>query len=262
MRPPPVRSAQAPSPALLDHEVRSARIAPALDGVRVGQLSDLHVRTGVKPRRLHRAVEMLNALAPDLVVLTGDYVCFSPRPLEALTEALRALRRPCFATLGNHDHWSDAEKVQRALEKAGVDVLRNEHRVLRLGKGTLYLVGVDDSVTRHHDPEAAFEGVPEGATSLALSHDPNSADLLLPYRPSLILSGHTHGGQVFVKRLTPFMARKIGIKYLHGFFPLDGAMLYVNRGLGAGIPLRVGAPVEVAQLTLRSAQLGKNWGFP
>jgi predicted MPP superfamily phosphohydrolase len=195
---------------------------------------------------------MLNALAPELVVLTGDYVCLSPKPLGAHTEALRALKRPCFATLGNHDHWCDAGRVQAALERAGVDVLRNEHRVLRLGAGTLHLVGVDDSVTRHDDPQAAFDGVPEGATTVVLSHDPNSADGLLPFQPSLILSGHTHGGQVFVKRLTPFMAKRIGIRYLHGFFELDGAVLYVNRGLGAGIPLRIGAPVEVAQLTLRS----------
>lgn len=250
---PPLRPPWEKDPALAAHDVVSARIAPALDGVRVGQLSDLHVRTGVRPRRLERAVEMLNALAPELVVLTGDYVCLSPRPLGALTEALQALRPPCFATLGNHDHWSGAGPVQRALERAGVDVLRNEHRALRLGRGALHLVGVDDSVTRHHDPVAAFQGVPEGATTLVLSHDPNSADLLLPFKPSLILSGHTHGGQVFVKRLTPFMAKKAGIRYLHGFFALDGAVLYVNRGLGAGIPLRIGAPVEVAQLTLRSA---------
>src|SRR5688572_20158364 len=117
-------------PRLCAHEVRSVRVHAGLDGLRIGQISDLHVRTGLKPRRLHLAVEMLNALRPDLVVLTGDYVCLSPRPLPALTAALRELRVPAYATLGNHDHWSGAGAVRTALERAGVDVLVNEHRVV------------------------------------------------------------------------------------------------------------------------------------
>jgi len=239
-------------PALCEHEVHSPRIHAALDGVRIGQISDIHVRTGVVPRRLHQAVEVMNALRPDFVVLTGDYVCLSPRPLPALTEALKALKVPAYATLGNHDHWSDAKKVRRALADAGVDVLTNEHRVLRVRDGRLHLVGVDDSVTRHHDPEAAFKGVPEGATRVVLSHDPKSADFLHRYGPALILSGHTHGGQVFFRKLTPYISERIGIKYLAGFFDVHGAKLYVTRGLGASLPVRYRAPMEVAHLTLRS----------
>src|SRR5262249_13222991 len=141
-------------PALCLHEVASPRIQPALDGVRIGQLSDIHVRTGVKPRALHAAVEILNELKPDLVVLTGDYVCMSARPVPLLVEALRKLRIQSYATLGNHDHWTDARQVRRALAKAGVDVLSNEHRRIHLGRAHLYLVGIDDSITRHHDPES------------------------------------------------------------------------------------------------------------
>lgn len=240
-------------PRLCAHEVLSPRIAPGLDGLKIAHLSDLHLRTGVKPRRLHLAVEMLNELGPDLVVLTGDYVCISSRPLPALTAALRQLSAPAYATLGNHDHWSGARKVRGALEQAGVEVLRNEHRALPSSRGTLHLVGLDDPITSHHDPEQAFAGVPPGATTVVLSHDPESADYLHPYQPALILSGHTHGGQVYFRRLTPFMARKIGRKYLSGFFEVEGALLYVSRGLGATLPLRFRAPAEVACLTLRSA---------
>lgn len=239
-------------PLLCEHDVSSPRIHPSLDGVRIGQLSDIHVRTGVVPRRLHLAVEMMNDLAPDFVVLTGDYVCLSPRPLPALTAALKRLRVPAYATLGNHDHWSDAKKVRRALADAGVDVLTNEHRIVSVRGGTLHLVGVDDSVTRHHDPEAAFRGVPEDATRVVLSHDPKSADFLHPYAPALILSGHTHGGQVYFRKLTPFISQRIGIKYLAGFFDIHGAKLYVTRGLGASLPVRFRAPMEIAHLTLRS----------
>ncbi|MFL5321940.1 MAG: metallophosphoesterase [Myxococcaceae bacterium] len=241
-------------PTLCTHDATSIRIPPSLDGIRIGHLSDIHVRTGVRHHRLHLAVEMMNSLRPDFVVLTGDYVCLSPRPLPELTAALKKLNMPAYATLGNHDHWSDADQVRAALRAAGVDVLTNEHRVLRFGHQDLHLVGVDDSVTKHDDPQAAFEGVPANATKLVLSHDPKSADKLHAYNPALIFSGHTHGGQVFVKRLTPFVSRKIGIKYLAGFFEVNGALVYVTRGLGAGIPVRFRAPHEIACLTLRSAQ--------
>jgi hypothetical protein len=240
---------------LCQQDVVSVRVHPTLDGLRIGQLSDIHVRTGVLPRRLHLAVEMMNELRPDFVVLTGDYVCLSPRPLPALTAALQKLRVPAFATLGNHDHWSDADKVRGALRDAGVEVLTNEHRAVRARSGTVHVVGVDDSVTRHHDPDAAFHGVPGDATSIVLSHDPKSADFLHAYGPALIISGHTHGGQVFFRKLTPYVSKRLGLKYLAGYFDVEGAKLYVSRGLGASVPLRYRAPMEVAQLTLRSAAL-------
>jgi predicted MPP superfamily phosphohydrolase len=241
-------------PRVCAHDVFSPRIPHALEGIRVGQLSDIHVRTGVYPRRLHAAVEMMNTLAPDLVVLTGDYVCFSPKPLPMLTEALRGLKMPAYAVLGNHDHWSGAERVRQALWDAGVDVLTNESRRVQLREREFHLVGVDDSVTKHHDPARAFADVPAGAPSVCLSHDPKSADLLHRYNPALILSGHTHGGQVFLTRkLTEKLAEKVGVKYLHGFFEIEGSVLYVNRGLGAGVPVRFRAPMEIACLTLRSS---------
>lgn len=241
------------SPVISLHDVHSERIHPGLDGLRIGHLSDIHVRTGMKPRRLHVAVELLNSLKPDLVVLTGDYVCFSPRPLPALVEALRELEVPAYATLGNHDHWSGADEVRAALSEAGVHVLTNEHRVLDVHGQPLFLVGVDDSVTRNADPERAFFGVPDGATTVVLAHDPAYADHLCQWNPSLIFSGHTHGGQVFFKKITPFVSARIGLKYLAGFFDVGGAKLFVNRGLGASVPVRFGAPMEVAQLTLRHA---------
>jgi len=241
------------APALSMHDVISPRIDPKLDGLRIGQLSDIHIRTGIKPKVLYAAVEMLNQLRPDLVVLTGDYVCLSPNPLPKLTSALQRLSVPAYAILGNHDHWSNARKVRLALARAGVDVLTNEHRAIRIREGLLHLVGIDDSITGHDDPESAFQGIPEGATRVVLSHDPKSADTLHRYRPALILSGHTHGGQVFIRRMTPFVSKRVGIKYLFGFFEINGALLYVTRGLGASVPVRFRSPLEVALLTLRSS---------
>ncbi len=91
------------------------------------------------------------------------------------------------------------------------------------------------------------------ASRVVLSHDPRSADFLHHYRPALILSGHTHGGQIYFKKLTPFLSRKAGAKYLSGFFDVHGSVLYVTRGIGASVPVRFRAPREVAHLTLRSS---------
>ncbi len=239
---------------LYRHEVSSARIHPSLEGLRIVHVSDIHVRTGVRPRALHRAVELINSLEPDLILLTGDYVCFSPRPVRQLTDAFCHLEAPAFATLGNHDHWSGADAVRDALERAGVDVLVNEHRAVGFGDARVHLIGVDDSITGHHDPERAFDGVPKDATRVVLAHDPGFADSLAPWRPALVLSGHTHGGQIYLRGLTPYVSRRLGVKYLAGFFEVDGAVLYVNRGLGASVPVRLGAPSEIAHLTLRSGE--------
>jgi predicted MPP superfamily phosphohydrolase len=180
--------------------------------------------------------------------------------VKQLTRALKALKRPAYAVLGNHDHWSDAPKIRAALADAGVEVLTNEHRVLTHAGQALHLVGIDDSVTKHDDADAAFAGVPDGATSVVLSHDPKSADWIHRFRPTLILSGHTHGGQFFVPKITDAISDRLGMKYLSGFFGVEGAVLYVNRGLGASIPLRFRAPVEVAQLTLRSHAVTQSEG--
>ena len=249
------------------HAITSHRVAPGLDGVRVGHLSDLHVRGGVHPRTLHAAVERLNALAPDVVLLTGDYVCLSAGPLPRLTEALRRLRSPAWAVLGNHDHWAGAHRVHRALEAAGVEVLRNEHREVSIRGAALHLVGVDDPVTGRADAPRAFSGVPRGATSLCLAHAPRALAAVAPHRPALVVCGHTHGGQVYVRGLTPWLSARMGMPHLAGLFQVDGAWLYVSRGLGAAVPVRLGAPREFACLVLRSAQpstsgTGSSAGLP
>ena len=235
-------------------EVHSPRVHPALDGLRVGHLSDVHVRGGVRPRALHAAVDGLNALAPDLVLLTGDYVCLSAGPVRRLTEALRQLQAPAWAVLGNHDHWAGAAAIRRALEAAGVEVLHNEHRVHAVRGAALHLVGVDDPITGRADAGRAFAGVPRGATSLCLVHAPRAVEAVRPHGPALVLSGHTHGGQLYVRGLTPWLGKKLGVRHLAGLFHEQGTWLYVSRGLGAAVPVRVGAPREWACVTLRSAR--------
>jgi predicted MPP superfamily phosphohydrolase len=224
----------------------------AASGIKIAHLSDLHARSGVRPRRVEQAIEMINAAGADLVALTGDYVCLSARPIRTLARALARLRAPVYATLGNHDHWSGAHRIRAALSDAGIHVLTNQHQRLRLSGCELNLVGLDWGC-RPEQASAAFEDVPAGATAVVLSHDPRSADFIHRHRPALILSGHTHGGQIYFHRLTPYVSARMGAKYLSGFFDVHGTVLYVNRGLGASVPLRFRAPVEVTLLTLQAA---------
>jgi uncharacterized protein len=234
-------------------EVAISTLPDALEGIVIAHLSDIHFGRWVKEQHLRPIVEAVNRVRPDLVVLTGDYVGYSSDPALACARVLGDLRAPVFATLGNHDHWAGADQVGAAFSAAGITVLRNEWRAVALGDSRLYIVGLDDMHTRNHDAERAFAGLPEGPT-LLLSHVPEGADLPHAQRAHLVLSGHTHGGQVHVPRLTPYVfQRMIGMRYLVGDYAIAGGpQLYVNRGIGSTtFPLRFGARPEVGVFTLR-----------
>ena len=194
----------------------------------------------------------MNGFAPDLVVLTGDYLTHyhlihrqtSPA---LLTEQLGGFGAPTVAVLGNHDHYVDAAGAASALEGLGYCVLRNQSTMLTLRGAPFTVVGIDDLSTRHADPARALRGTAPGSR-LVLAHDPVTADWLrYLHQPHLILSGHTHGGQL---NFPPFSAMH---KYRAGLYRLDQVVLYVSRGLGnSWFPIRVAAPPEVTLFTLRA----------
>jgi predicted MPP superfamily phosphohydrolase len=242
-----------PRPVVSRHTVAVPGLPPALHGLTVAHLSDFHVQRMVRPRHLDRAVELVNELRPELCFFTGDYVCFHPGAIPRLGRSLAALDLPAapIATLGNHDHWCDAPGIRRTLERIGIRVLQNEHAVIEVRGERLCVVGVDDSRTGHHDPARAFAGAPRLPT-FALTHDPRAVDLIRPHGPLLLLAGHTHGGQVKLGdgRIVRRVAARYGQRYLEGLFPLPELTLFVNRGLGAALPVRFRTPPEVALLTL------------
>lgn len=210
-------------------------------GLRVVHVTDLHAGWVSREAILDEAIACCRAAEPDLVVLTGDYVNHTLAFLPRARSFVASLPRPCVATLGNHDHWSGAAEVQAALEAEGVTVLRNAHARLELAGRELDVVGVDDAYTGHDDLDAAFEGVTAPGRALVLSHDPRSADRLVERGARLILSGHTHGGQVSVPFVTRAVARTMGTKYLAGWYQVGPGRLYVNVGLGSSAsPWRLG----------------------
>jgi predicted MPP superfamily phosphohydrolase len=229
---------------------------PAHEGLRVAQLSDLHVGARTPAHVVRAAIAEANRFAPDLVVLTGDYLSRSPAELEAMRDQLGGLSAPTVAVLGNHDVWVDPDGASRVLRAHGYEVLENAWTTVSLRGAPLAVVGVGDHLTRRDDVLRAVRGLPAaGAPPLVLAHGPRTADKLRALdRPLLCLSGHTHGGQVNLPILTPLLLASLREPYVRGRYRLDRVQLYVNRGIGmTGVRLRVNAPSEVTLATLRRA---------
>ncbi len=233
----------------------------------VVQLTDLHFGLVTPDALIARAVRDAIAQQPDLVVLTGDFVCRGNRWISRIQRTLRPLADaglPVVAVLGNHDHFVAADAVRRALERSGITVLQNRWTSIAVSGHTLFVAGMDDSTTRSDDADATVRGLPDPRTHpvLGLTHNPRAAPKLWAKGIQGVLSGHTHAGQLFVSGLTrPLYRRILGQPYLDGLCAAEtpdgptGAWVYVSAGVGAGaIPWRVGRPAdrEVTHLTLQA----------
>ncbi|HEX8476607.1 MAG TPA: metallophosphoesterase [Pyrinomonadaceae bacterium] len=226
----------------------------SFDGFRIVQLTDVHHSRLVSFAEVGRVVELANASRPDMIALTGDYTTSRQQYIEPCAEALGALRAPegVWAVLGNHDHYTDAELTTRALTRRGINVLSNANTTLRRGGETLQLAGVDDWGWGKADWPRALQGIELTRPSVLLSHEPNVFDMPETRGLSLIVSGHTHGGQIalpFIGAPARFLP---AFRYIGGLYEHDGTQLYVSRGTGVvGLPLRLGARPEIAVLRLR-----------
>ncbi len=247
-----------PPPRVSEHEVRIAGLDPRHEGVRIAQLSDIHVGNMTPASHVRAAVDAANGAHPDLIVLTGDYVCWRRHEAALVREQLGGLSAPrVLAVLGNHDYFTWGAGVAGALESNGYEVLKNRTTVAHVRGAPLAVVGVDDPVTRHDDLDAAFAGAPVRATKLVLCHSPDRGPALAERGADLVLSGHTHGGQIYIKGITDRLMKRIGLNFRRGMYPLsERSTLYVTPGVGfSGVTRRAGegTDAEVAVLTLRAA---------
>ena len=224
-----------------------------LSHLRIAHLTDQHVGRITPVEVQLAAIEMTNAEKPDLVLLSGDFVCHSQLYLDQLTQLMRAFQAPVMAVLGNHDHWSGADEVRRALERGGVEVLCNRHTTITLRHERLQVVGLDDAYTGHARRDEAVKGLRHDIPSIALSHIAEEADGLWRHGVPLVLSGHTHAGQVTLARLHEFAVGKLaGHRYVHGLYGSrrhagqrahhePAGAVYVGAGIGAAVvPFRFG----------------------
>ena len=250
-----------------DPEITRKRLAfpdlpTGLDGLRLAFLSDLHAGPLVGVAQLRRWRDLAEAERPDLLLFGGDFVDSLPEQIEPLIQAFAGFRPSLgtFAVLGNHDYFEDPRPIWRDLEAAGIRCLENTHTLVERNGGRMAIIGLQDPMASNGRfrktrfgpgprPLEATQGLPEDAFRLCLAHRPGMHEDALAAGARLVLSGHTHGGQI---NPIPFVssARLLG-PYTQGLFDIGPAKLYVGRGLGVvGLPLRIQAPPEIVVITL------------
>jgi len=242
------------------------RLPAEFDGYKLVQISDFHMGTWMNRERLAHIVSLVNAQAPDLIAITGDFVSYEvDPPFQEMSPPLRELHAPdgIFAVLGNHDYYiGEQEKVRTWLKSIAVTELRNDIHKIHRGNAYLTLAGVDDCYDGEEDLEQVIHQVSSNghghSTTILLAHEPDLAD-----RASetglfdLQLSGHSHGGQVVLPRLGMLYLPRLGRKYPRGMYQLNGMTLYTNRGLGTShLKVRYKCPPEITVFTLRTESKG------
>ncbi len=229
----------------------------AFEGFRITQLTDIHHSRILGLNEVQRVVSLAQETKPDMFVLTGDYSTSYRRYIEPCAEALSALSAPegVWAVLGNHDHYTDPELTTRALKRHHIAVLDNAHTTLQRRSDSIQLSGIDDWTWNAVDWKRAFSGLKNDRPTILLSHQPTVLDFEQTKNVALILSGHTHGGQLNFPLLgAPARFATRDLKYARGLFSRGDTQLYVSTGTGViGLPLRFGVRPEIAVLRLRRA---------
>lgn len=245
--------------------MKLSRLPREFHGFRVAQLSDIHIGPFMTSSDIRHVVEMTNALKPDLIVLTGDYVIWDPKTQGAAVESLTGLKAPLgiYGCLGNHEIMTHTEaSITRLFAQHNVRILRYESAPIQVGKESLNMIGVDYESHRHHAPlgghhvrqylKGVRKLVKPDQVNILLSHNPNTFDRAAQLGIDLSLSGHTHGGQIALNFISPDLSiARLMTPYVEGHFQKPGGQLYVNRGIGTiGVPIRFGAPPEITMFEL------------
>jgi predicted MPP superfamily phosphohydrolase len=242
------------------------RLPAAFDGFRIAQLSDIHIGPFMTAEQIRKYVAIANALKPDLIVLTGDFVTWDPGTQQAVVEALSGLRAPLgiYGCLGNHDAWAGVEaSITELFRRSGTRILRQERAEIRAGGESFHLIGVDFQSPHRFGPSppvthllANIEGLLDRHNvNILLSHNPDTFNRAAQLGVDLSLAGHTHGGQASLEFISPEIApSRLVTPYVAGWFQRPGGQLYVNRGIGTiFVPIRIGAPPEITVFELKRA---------
>jgi len=239
------------------------RLPGAFAGLKIVQISDFHFEEYTEAAFLEAVVRRVNALSPDLVVLTGDFVSSKPLPrhwtirlgyhcAEILSRIACPLR---YAVMGNHDTLVSAPAIADALATHSIPLLANSSVPLEREGQRLWLAGIEDALEQRPDLGRALPAARNQHKEpvILLAHEPDFADYAIGRQIDMVLSGHTHGGQILPPFLPPLLLPDLGRRYIHGLFRLgDGMQLYVNRGIGAvTLPFRFRCPPEITVITLQ-----------
>lgn len=240
---------------LAEREIEIDDLDPRHRGLRIAHLTDIHCGRMTPAEHIRAAIELARSAEPDLFLMTGDYVCWRRREADLARQLLAGLEPgKVYATLGNHDYYASGHRVAAALAVNGYRVLRNQSHTAMVRGAPLHIVGIDDPVTKRHDLDRAFSGVGRG-TQIALCHCPEQLEAIAERGAHLVLSGHTHGGQINWRGIADRLGRRVGKRYVSsGLYRHRRTTLHLSAGIGySGVRLRAGrgTRAEVALLVLR-----------
>ena len=238
------------------------RLTPAFDGMRIAQISDIHMGGWMNAERLQHAVDTVLYQKPDVILLTGDFLTGNTfkddhqKYTEELKSILSPLAKsiPSFAILGNHDYWTDAKAVREMLKLSGIMDLTNAIFTLARGNEHLHLCGVDDIWEGDVRLDEVINQLKDESAAILMAHEPDFADTSAGTgRFDLQVSGHSHGGQVVIPFYgAPFLPY-LGQKYPSGLYQIGEMLQYTNRGVGMINPyVRLNCPPEITIFTLES----------
>jgi len=234
------------------------KLAPGVAGLRIVQISDLHIGDRLGEEFLRRVVDRVNALRPDVVAITGDLVDGPAHVVERALKPLADLVAPhgVYFVTGNHEYYWGGRESVRMVEALGLTVLHNEHRVVEREGGAVVIGGIPDLhgarfLADHESrPDLVFAGAPEGAPRVLLAHQPRAVIRAAPHGVDLMLAGHTHGGQIFPFHFFVRLQQPV----VRGLRRLLGVWVYAHRGTGFwGPPMRLFSTPEIAEITLTPA---------
>jgi hypothetical protein len=241
------------------HDVKTTIPGPPL---KLLHISDLHASWCVSLEYIQEAISCGLRLKPDLVCVTGDFITTKYDRFEDYQRVLSPLAAaaPTFACLGNHDGgaWSayhhgykDTQKVRTLVEQSGIRLLHNESYLLEARGRKVALVGVGDCYALEADPRRAFSGtIPSGAVRVVLSHNPDTKIMLEPYAWDLMLSGHTHGGQIWLPLIGAPFAPVEDKRYIAGLYRWSNRWIHITKGVGNVHGVRFNCRPEVSLLTI------------
>jgi predicted MPP superfamily phosphohydrolase len=235
-----------------------------LNGFTIALLSDFHFDPWFSVHPLRAAIDMVNGLRPDLIVLAGDFVSI---PLVGSRRKAALASEPCarllgqmtaplgiWAIMGNHDIDTDRKHVMHALQSENIRVLMNQSQAIERDGARFWLAGVNDAFTKLADLPKTLQGVPADEVVILLAHEPDFADEACRFPVDLQLSGHSHGGQIRFPLLPPLYLPRLAKKYILGTYQVGPLSLYTTAGVGTiGVPARLNCPPEVTLLTLQRA---------
>jgi len=239
-----------------------AKLPEAFQGYRIAQISDIHFDEYTEPSFVHRVVSEVNRLVPDLVLLTGDYISntplgqnFAAGAMLRCADKLRGLACPLrYAVMGNHDSLLGPPLIRAGLASASIPMLFNQNVAIERNGQRLWLAGLADPLSNVPNLQQAIPFNADGPVIL-LCHAPDYADNVLAHGydavVDVMLSGHSHGGQVRMPIVGALHRVYGAIKYVQGMYQLGRMQLYVNRGIGTvGVPFRLNCPPEITLFTL------------